>query len=151
MKYSSLGATALVVTVAFASSVSAEGRGSQMDFSDLDVSGDGVITAEDFQARQAERFSAMDADGDGSVNAEEFTASAAERASERAGEMFERLDVDGDGLLSQDALQSRGGRGIERMIRRFDEDGDGGLSEAEFDTAKAQMRDRAGRRGEGRR
>lgn len=147
MKTWTYGATALLIAALLAGAASAQGGRGAVDFSTLDVSGDGLLTVEDFETRQAERFAEMDANSDGSVDAEEFAAFAGAQAGERAAKMFERLDADGDGVVSRDALEARGGdRGprLERMINRFDADGDGALSEAEFDTARAEMRDRRG-------
>ncbi len=147
MKHTIYGACALVIVTSLAGAASAQDRRGAMDFSDLDVTGDGIVTEEDITARRAERFAEMDANSDGQVDAEEFAAFSSARAAERAATLFERLDADGDGLVSRDALEARGGgRNIGRMIRRFDEDGDGGLNEAEFETAKARVLDRMGER-----
>ncbi|MEL7026781.1 MAG: EF-hand domain-containing protein [Pseudomonadota bacterium] len=149
MKKWTYGAVALVSVAVVSGAAFAQANRGSVEFSDLDASGDGILTVEDFEARQDARFAEMDANGDGSVDAAEFAAFAAAQASERAAERFDRLDADGDGLLSRDVLEARQsrGRGIERMIERFDTDGDGGLSEAEFDTAREEMRDRRGGKG----
>ncbi|MEO1238370.1 MAG: calcium-binding protein [Pseudomonadota bacterium] len=147
MKTWTYGTAVFVIAATLAGAASAQGGRGGIDFSTLDVSGDGLLTVEDLEARQAERFADMDANADGSVDAEEFAAFAGDRAGERAMRMFERLDADGDGVVSRDALEARSGDRaprLERMISRFDANGDGALSEAEFDTARAEMRDRRG-------
>lgn len=116
-------------------------------FAELDADGDGRITAEDFEARRAERFAAFDTNGDGQVSRTEFEAEASARAAERAGAIFERLDVDGDGMLSRDVIEmlSRdvielgGGAMAPRMIDRFDTDGDGAISAEEFEARGSRM------------
>lgn len=147
------GAAALLIVAVSAGSAAADGGRGPADFSALDVSGDGLLTVEDIEARRAEAYADMDANGDGDIDKAEFTAMIGERAGTRAARMFDRLDSDGDGVVSRETLEARGrdrGPRIEQMIERFDEDGDGGLNEAEFETAQAEMRarwnDRKGRR-----
>ncbi|MEM9708419.1 MAG: EF-hand domain-containing protein [Pseudomonadota bacterium] len=155
MKRTMIGLSALLVGAIAVTSVHAEGRRgfglNDVDFSTLDATGDGILTAEDMAARATERFESFDADGNGEVTEAEFLARASANAQERATELFDRLDADGDGVLSRDAIEAqRGGdrrvRGFERMIERFDEDGDGGLSEAEFETARETISERRGGR-----
>lgn len=138
-------------------SAEAQQRGEErgaMAFTDLDVDGSGEITVEDLTQARDNRFAEIDANGDGTVDRDEFLAHAQAKAAEHAGEKFDRLDADGDGALSRDVLEARGrgGRGIERMIDRFDSDNSGGVSEAEFEEARAGLRERhGGRKGFGRR
>ena len=69
-------------------------------FARMDANGDGVITAEDLQARAGERVGwfekkrlhVLDKDGDGKVSAEEFTA--------RSRQKFADMDLNGDGKIT---------------------------------------------------
>lgn len=151
------------------------GRGMTIEFSQLDVDGDGSITQADLEAVSAERFSAVDTNGDGLLSVDEITARSlegaderaqrmmersnndmteeeilermAERAANRAERMVERADANDDGFLSQEEL-SEGRRGGDRAnwIERFDQDGDGAITEAEFDAAKERFAERRGER-----
>jgi hypothetical protein len=126
-----------------------------MTFATLDANADGMLTPEDMVALQAARFAAADTDGDGALSEAEViaqaTADAATMIAERATRMITRIDSNEDGLLqAEEVTEAMSGRGMERMLARFDADEDGALSEAEFDTARAEMADRMGGRGEGR-
>ena len=157
MKKTLLIVSALVALNGVATVAMADGRGQMragLDFETLDTNGDGSITASDLEAAGDARFAELDADGNGQVSEEEFVARSMALAAERAATMFERLDADGDGALSRDVLEARSGRGsgmAERMIQRADADGDGAVSQEEFDAFGAQMADRRGGPGKGRR
>jgi hypothetical protein len=156
-----IGAAVLVLSVAGAGAIVAQGMGERMmrgggammDFDAFDADGDGRVTAEELEAHGAARFAEIDADGDGRVTREEFMAHAGARATERAGTMFDRLDADGDGVLGRDAMEARrGGFDAARMIGRLDADGDGAVTREEWEAAGARMRARMedGARGQGR-
>ncbi|MGI9393619.1 MAG: EF-hand domain-containing protein [Boseongicola sp.] len=135
---------AAFVVAAGASVASAQGDRygghEQMTFERLDVDGSGEIDASDLEALRAERFTALDTDGNGEVTEEEFVAQAQKDAAERAAQMFARMDVDGDGVLSRDALEGRGGRGMSgRFLLRADADDSGGVSAEEFEAVKSRM------------
>ncbi|NKB26617.1 MAG: hypothetical protein GKR99_03215 [Rhodobacteraceae bacterium] len=142
------------------------GRGQDITFEQLDQNGDGKLSMADVEAAFAERFATIDADGNGSLSPEEFANQRGALRAARAGDRIEELDQNGDGLLSAEEMASadkgdrrgmrKGRRGggdpmqrLERLIERFDTDGDAALSEAEFDTAKAEMSERRGKRGGG--
>ena len=149
-------------------------RGEGITFEHLDVNGDGVLSMADVAAHQAERFAAIDADGNGAISPEEFANQRDTARAARSQDMVERLDQNGDGQLNAEELADagpradgekrgggkgkRGGRKgggrhgnpserLERLIEQFDIDGDAALSEAEFETAKAAMMERHGKRG----
>jgi len=144
-----MGATALAIAVAaVAGQASPRGERAALNFADMDVDGDGRLTAADLEAFRADRFARIDSDGDGAVTLEEFSARASADAAERAGRMFERLDADADGRLGRDVLERRGRGPDPRMIERFDTDGDGALSEDEFDAIRARMAEHRGSRGQ---
>ena len=141
-------ATAVVLAVtAVATAAAPRGEFERPSFSDLDVDGDGVITAADIDALREARFAALDGDGDGEVTREEFAAASRIDAGNRADQLFDRLDADGDGVLSRDVLEQRERGPNSRIIERFDADGDGGLSEAEFEEVRARMSEGIGKRG----
>lgn len=115
-------------------------HGAPVEFGTLDSNGDGQITREEMQARGAARIAEADTDGDGFLTVEELEAAGAERARTFASRMIERLDADEDGRLSAEELQKP-----DRADRRFDRvdaDGNGTISEAEFEAARAKMKDR---------
>lgn len=144
------GAAALALSTALTGAAAAQNGGPRgADFETLDRTGDGRLTAEDIVQAADARFAEIDANGDGDVTEAEFLAHAEANAATRAARIFARLDADGDGVLSRDVLEARGGKrmgGLERLIDRFDADGDGGLDEAEFETARAELRERGGPR-----
>ncbi|MBL8707557.1 MAG: EF-hand domain-containing protein [Rhodospirillaceae bacterium] len=88
----------------------------------MDSSGDGRVTADEWQAAALRRFVAMDADGDGAVTADEMQAHHGKRQ---------------HGMMGDQAGQH--GRGPERFMQRFDSDGDGQVSRSEWDAAGEQM------------
>ncbi|MGI9391041.1 MAG: EF-hand domain-containing protein [Boseongicola sp.] len=136
-------ATAFVVVASIgAASAQGDGHGRHepMTFETLDVDGSGEIDTSDLEALRAERFAALDTDGNGEVTEEEFVAQAQRDSAERAAQMFSRMDADGDGVLSRDALEGRGGRGMSgRFLMRADTDGSGGVSAEEFEAVKSRM------------
>jgi Ca2+-binding EF-hand superfamily protein len=132
---------------AMASYASPRGGGEHIGFTELDVDGNGVITAEDFDALKTARFAALDSNGDGDVTRDEFMAAARIDSDDRAERMFDRLDADGDGVLARDVLEGRERGPNSRMIERFDEDGDGALSEEEFDAFRDRMASASEKRG----
>ena len=120
-----------------------EGSGPhRMEFSTLDVDGDGALTMAELEAAGAARFEAADADGDGALSVEELLAhreaEASARAERRAARMLERLDENGDGLLQIEELAEMRPP-LDRMFERVDTDEDGTISQAEFEAAQERM------------
>ena len=109
-------------------------RGMLINFTDLDLNGDGLITLDEVREQRDARFAAADADGDGLLSADELTAQSAERAAERVAKMIAQFDENDDGMLSVTELpKPRGGQDrAERIFERLDADGDGAITEAEF-------------------
>ena len=60
---------------------------------------DGMISKEEFLAKNTQRFTAVDTDGDGVISPTEFSA--------RPMAMFTRLDANKDGMLAADELPKR--------------------------------------------
>ncbi len=77
-----------------ASSAFADGNHAQRWFDRLDTNKDGVISHDEVNARQAERFAKIDADGDGMISPAEYNA--------RAEAHFTRADTDGNGEITKD-------------------------------------------------
>ena len=119
-------------------------------FADLDTDGNGELTLEELENFGATRFAASDTDGDGALSRDELLSSSQERMQARADRMIERLDADEDGLISQEemaaAREGRGRRSPERMFERVDADEDGVISQAEFEAASERMMERRGGR-----
>ncbi|NIZ10134.1 EF-hand domain-containing protein [Pseudooceanicola sp. HF7] len=153
------GLTALSLTGFTAASFAQEGGDTPpasraLDFSQLDVDGNGELTLEEMQAhgkaRAQERFAAADTDGDGKLSEADVAAHMkamraereAQRDARRAKHFLAERDADGDGLLSIDEMAPKGAR-AEKMFGRVDRDGDGVISAEEFQA----MQDRFAERG----
>ncbi|MEL7486790.1 MAG: EF-hand domain-containing protein [Pseudomonadota bacterium] len=91
----------------------------------LDADGDGLITAEELNARNQALLEAADTDGDGAISLEEMRIHREKRREEAR--KARNPDKDGDGVISfaefQDASTAR--------FERLDRNGDGVLSEDE--------------------
>ncbi|QRF65861.1 EF-hand domain-containing protein [Ponticoccus alexandrii] len=135
------------------------GPGFGMPILSYDADGDGRVTVEEVEARQAERFAAADADGDGLLSPEEVSAYAealrAEREemrrAARQAALIARMDADGDGLLSLDEIsgvQPATSR-FDRILDRLDTDGDGALTEEELQAPRKRMAERGAHRPDG--
>ncbi|SMX33136.1 EF-hand domain-containing protein [Actibacterium lipolyticum] len=164
-----LGAVALSVASpasAFGKHGGDQGRRGQMMFDQLDANSDGVLTADEFEARMKERFATLDADGNGEISAEELAtgqpkrqmadghkrgfgkgkgfgdraAPTAEQRQAFAERMIEQKDQNDDGLLSVEELAAAPNG--DAMFKGMDTDGDGSISREEFDAAR---QDRAAR------
>lgn len=136
-------AVALGVTTA---AVQAKGMGPRglmsMEFSELDLNGDGQVTAEEMQALGEKRFNEADTNGDGFLSKDEMKAQMLKRMEAKAEKygtkVMERKDANGDGQLSLEEMRPNEKR-QGKMFGRFDSDGDGVISEAEFAAAKEKM------------
>lgn len=139
-----LGATSLAVY--------AKGMGPRgpmpMEFSELDLNGDGQITRDEMQARGEQRFKDADTNGDGFLSMDEMKAQMIKemeaRADKYGARMMERKDANGDGQLSLEEMRPTEKR-QDKMFSRFDSDGDGVISEAEFNAAKEKMAEHRGK------
>jgi Ca2+-binding EF-hand superfamily protein len=105
-------------------------------FAAMDTNGDGVISQEEIDQRQAERFQRMDTDGDGVLSVDELY-NGLQR--ERAERMHKWLDRNGDGQVSQEEFNAI----HSKKFSRLDRDGDGTLS-------KEELQPRGHRKGKGR-
>ena len=125
-------------------------------FEEIDLDGNGGVTAEEMQqardAMKAARFAQADTNGDGALSVDELTAAAqndrADRMAERIARMVERFDDNDDGMLQADEMGRDGAqRGGDRMFSRADANNDGSLSAEEYADAQTRMAER-GDRGE---
>lgn len=93
-----LGATTFAVA-AITKHEHRQGAHHKMHPFDADSNKDGMISKEEFLARNAQRFSTVDTDGDGIITPTEFSA--------RPLAMFSRFDANKDGMLEADELPKR--------------------------------------------
>jgi Ca2+-binding EF-hand superfamily protein len=122
-------------------SAMADNRGP--DFSTLDTDGNGQITMLEMQATAQARFQNVDTDGDGFLTQAELEANAQDRVKDRVARMIEHMDENGDGKLAPDEMKGKR-RDPARMFERIDADKSGGISKAEFDEARANMKEHRG-------
>jgi len=92
----------------------------------MDSSGDGRVTADEWQAAALRRFVAMDANGDGAVTPDEMQG---HHGKHKHGMPHDGKQASADGQ----------GHGPERFMKRFDADADGQVSRAEWDAAGERM------------
>ncbi len=115
-------------------------HGPRLEFSEIDVNGDGQLSVTEIQGIKATLFALTDTDGNGEISAEEFAAKASDMVNpERAAKMVERFDADNSGGVSMDEMPQGRGNDADRaakMIDKLDTDGDGQISQAEFDAGK---------------
>lgn len=100
----------------------------------LDANGDGKITADEMDARQAELFADADANGDGAITREEMMAFHKAR---RAEHMRERMgDANGDGVVDRKEFMAA----AEAHFKELDKNGDGVISEDELSAPRERHR-----------
>ena len=123
--------------------------GAVQDLTAADADKDGKISLDELSAHRAARTAAIDSNGDGKLSADELSAmhlqamTAAAKA--MADRMIARLDTDGDALLSAAEMANR--NVPQDLFDRVDTNSDGFIDQAEIDAAKAQMKERGGRKG----
>lgn len=114
-------AASVLAASAYAHPRGGDGRG----FDRMDANGDGKVTADELEARQAALLEAADADGDGAITKEELkTYRKAKRDARREAR---NPDANGDGLVDRVEFQAAADKRFDRM----DKNGDGVLSEDE--------------------
>jgi len=101
----------------------------------FDTNADGIISADEIKAAQADRLKAMDANGDGKVSADELIAWQQQR---RAEFMLKRMDRNHDGVVDAADFQIAGSREATMLLARFDTNGDGQLSGDELAAANRE-------------
>lgn len=108
----------------------------ELDFSDTDFNGDGVISEREADAVRpslSEVFGQVDADGDGNVSRSEYRAA---RLNLLERTEFAAFDTDGDGILDRKEADKQ--RYLSDNFSRVDIDGDDLINEREFEQAKKQ-------------
>lgn len=111
-------------------------RVAQVDFSDTDFNGDGVISEREAEAVRpslSEVFGQVDTDGDGNVSKSEYRAA---RLNLLERTEFAAFDTDGDGILDRKEADKQ--RYLSDNFSRVDIDGDDLINEEEFEQAKKQ-------------
>lgn len=101
-----------------------EGHGARM-FERMDTTGDGRVTAYEWQASSLKRFVRLDANGDGAVTAEEMTAFHGGKGARMGkGPHGGKADANNDGQITSAEWQQAG----DAMFARLDENGDGKIA-----------------------
>ncbi|MBB6249786.1 EF-hand domain-containing protein [Nitrospirillum iridis] len=111
-----------------------------------DQNGDGVVTAQEYQAVRDNQFKALDTNGDGWVSEAEYTAEFEARlakenvpADRKAQQLkqthirFVAIDLDGDQKMSREEFMASGWR----MFGYHDKNGDQKVDQADVDLAAA--------------
>ena len=119
---STVGIAASILAVSAYAQPGGKGHG----FDRLDTNGDGEVTAEELDSRQAALLEAADANGDGAITKDEMKAYRKAKREERRAER--NPDTNGDGLVDRVEFQAAADKRFDRM----DENGDGVLSEDEL-------------------
>ncbi len=138
--------TALAVSVAIggmglSTAATAMQRERQIpSFTELDTSGDGVLTQAEIATIGAARFAESDTNGDGFLDAEELKAQITARMQSRTGErdgVKGPREGKGSPELLQTQMSERIALAVKHMLQRADTDGDGQLSLEEARPPKA--------------
>ncbi|MFT4717131.1 MAG: Ca2+-binding EF-hand superfamily protein [Paracoccaceae bacterium] len=120
-------------------------RGPRINFEEVDVNNDGLITPEEMVEHRAARFVSNDTNGDGFLSSEELVAAVIKQATKssekRAERLLEHRDTDGDGQLSMAELTPDEDR-TAKFLERIDADGDGAVSKEEMEAMKKRFGDR---------
>ncbi|MFY0679383.1 MAG: EF-hand domain-containing protein [Thalassovita sp.] len=154
--------TALTAIVVAGTAITATAKGGMdrrggaphVEFSELDMNGDGVLSQDELAAHFKSRFVAIDTDSSGTLSEEELKAAAEaqmaerkarneERQAKRFAKLIEHRDANGDGVLSLDEMEHEK---ADKLFSRLDKDSDGTITQEEFDAA-AKMRPGHGKRG----
>lgn len=117
----------------------------------VDANGDSVISKEEVQAMQDKQFAELDIDGDGEVTAAELSSRMLEKQKQRIERMAEmqvnRLDANGDGVVSKEEFSASAEKGFDRR----DTNGDGELTREEMQRGRADQASGQARQGDQRR
>ncbi|MGH8503406.1 MAG: EF-hand domain-containing protein, partial [Gammaproteobacteria bacterium] len=108
----------------------------RLEFSEVDINGDGVISEREAAAMPVslrEAFGTVDADGDKNVSGVEYTSATTNLLQ---GVNFDDIDTDGDGVIS--VGEAAEVPVLSDAYDRVDSDADGLISEEEFAAAAAQ-------------
>jgi len=106
----------------------------RLDFSEVDVNGDGVISEREAAAMPIslqESYGTVDADGDKNVSPVEYNAATTNLLQ---GADFDDIDTDSDGVISVDEAAEV--PVLSDAYERVDSDADGLISEEEFGAAQ---------------
>jgi Ca2+-binding EF-hand superfamily protein len=133
MFISGITVAAIAVTAVAALAATGHENREHMQFEEIDVDGNGQITAVELEAASASRFSSADSDGDGFLTQSELELAAQARAKRQVEAMMAKFDADKDGKIALVDIKSM--RDTSRIFDRLDRDKDGSISKDEFDAA----------------
>ena len=125
MKKSTLAAGVAGAFLLSAAGVAAAANGPGERFEMMDANGDGIITADELEARQNKLLAEADANGDGGLSHDELRAHRKAKREERRAK--NNPDTNGDGVVDRVEFQEAADKRFDRM----DKNGDGVLSEDE--------------------
>lgn len=134
----------LVIGVLVASTAGAQARErAGMSLDRADTNSDGVVSRDEFSNARAEQFASRDRNGDGFIDKNDLTGRAARRGrGQQAMEaIVKQLDSSGDGKVAKSEFVDGGAK----LFDRADADKSGTLDKQEIESAKASLREAAGR------
>ena len=106
------------------------GKGQKMpSFEEIDTSGNGGVSFDEFFTVASKRITEADKDGNGSITVAELVEQMGDRGSERrANRMISQFDINEDGAVTTDELRNR----MEKRFALMDRNDDGEIQEKEF-------------------
>ena len=107
-------------------------------FKNMDTSGDGMISKEEFDVAHDKHFHDMDTNGDSKLSRDEMRAGHSQTLKKAKGKRFDEADTNDDGALTRDEAKN-----MPRILKRFDKidsNKDGKLTREEMDATLTKRR-----------
>jgi len=93
-------------------------------FAEMDLNGDGAVTADEIRQKRTVLFAESDSDGNGALSLSELEAMIERRRQAQLKKRLQRMDSNGDGIVSQSEFASKGGK----WLQHLDSDGNGRIT-----------------------